>query len=59
MLNNNAAYRYETPYKGPFVIRHCCTNGAVTLQSGAIKIRYDIRCINPYTYDTNIEDIIP
>ena len=31
MLNNNAAYKYETPYKGPFVIKQCHTNGTVTL----------------------------
>ena len=31
MLTNNAAYKYETPYKGPFVITQCCTNGTVTL----------------------------
>ena len=56
MLNNNAAYKYETPYKGPFVIT---TNVEVALQCGAIKIRHNICCINPYTYDTNVKHITP
>ena len=30
MLNNNAAYKYKTPHKGPFLM--------VTLQCGAIKL---------------------
>ena len=59
MLNNHAAYKYETPYKGPFVITHCFANGMVKLQCGAINIRYNICCINPYKSDTNVEDINP
>ena len=54
MLDNHAAYKYETPYKVPFVITHCWTNGTVTLQWGAIKIGYNICRINPHTYDTNL-----
>ena len=42
---------------GPFVITRCCTNITVALQFGATKIRYNIRCIYPYTSDTKIEDI--
>ena len=57
MLINNSSYEYETPYKGTFVIMQCLNNGTVKLQCGATKIRYSIHCINPYTYDTNIEDI--
>ena len=34
MLTNNAAYKYEIPYYGPFVITQCRTNGTVTLQYG-------------------------
>ena len=30
-LNNNITCTYETPYKGPFVITQCCTNGTVAL----------------------------
>ena len=59
MLNNHAAYKYETPHKGPFVINEYWNNGTVTIQCGAIKIRYNIRQINPYKSDTNIEDINP
>ena len=38
MLVNRAAYKYETPYKGPFLIMQCWTNGMVTLQCGAKKV---------------------
>ena len=57
MFTNNATYKYETPYNGPFEIIQCCTNGTVTLQCGEIKIRHNISRINPYTSDTNVEDI--
>ena len=59
MLNNHAAYKYETPYKVPFLITQCFTNGTVNLQHGVTKIRYNIRQINPYKSDTNVEDINP
>ena len=57
MLNNNCAYKYETPYKGPSVINTCWTNGTVTLQYSPEKIRHNIHQIKPYTCDTNVEDI--
>ena len=59
MINKHAVYKHKTPYKGPFVITQCWTNGTVTLQYGAIKIRYNIRHINLYKSDTNVEDINP
>ena len=31
MLNKHTAYKYETPYKFPFVITQCFTNGTVNL----------------------------
>ena len=45
------------PHKGPFLITKCWINGTFTLNCGATKIMYNIRRINPATYDTNIEDI--
>ena len=57
MLNNNAAYKYEMPFNGTFVITWCWTSGTVTLQYGAIKIRYSIRRIKPNKYDANIQYI--
>ena len=57
MLNNQNSIKYETPYKGPFLITQCCTNGTVTIQYCATKIRYNIRWIKPYKYDTNVGDI--
>ena len=38
MLNNDAEYKYETPYKGPLIIKQFCTNGTVTLQCGLTKL---------------------
>ena len=59
MINNHAAYKYETPYKGHFFIKKCCTNGTVALQYGVIKIRCNMFFIKPYKSYTNIEDINP
>ena len=58
MLNNNSAFKHKTQYKGPFEITQCWENITVILKCDAIKIRYNIRHIKPYTYDTKIEDII-
>ena len=57
IVNNSDEYKSETPYKYPFVITQCWTNCTITLQCDGIKIRYNIRCINPHTSNTNIEDI--
>ena len=38
MLTNNYAFKYKTPYKGPFVINQCWANVAVTLQCGLKKV---------------------
>ena len=52
MHTKHTAYKYETPYVGPFVIKRCLTNGTVSLQVGTTKIRYNIRPIKPYISDT-------
>ena len=57
MINNHAAYKYETPYNGPFLIKQCWINGTIALQYGATKIRCNIRCIKTYKSDTNVEDV--
>ena len=57
MIVNNTAYKYETQYNGKFVITKCCTNGTVTVQCGAMKIRHNIRQIKTYASDTNVKDI--
>ena len=57
MLVNNAAYSNETSYNDPYVITKCCTNGTVSLQRGAIKLRHKLHRIKPYKSDTNIENI--
>ena len=58
MLINNANLKYKYPYIGTFDITQCYTNGTVTLQYSAIKIRYNIGSTKPYTSDTNVEDFI-
>ena len=56
MLTKHTAYKYETPYTGPFVITQCFTNVTVNLQCSVVQIKYSIRRINPYKYDTKVED---
>ena len=57
MHNNNATYKYETLYKGQFLITQCWTNEMVILQCVETKIVYNIRLIDPYTPATNVEDV--
>ena len=59
ILTNHDAYKYGTPYKSPFVITRCFTNGTVNLKYGPIKIKYNIHRIKPYKSDTNVEYINP
>ena len=59
MINNHAEYKYETPYKGPFWLTLCFANSMVNIQYGLTKIRYNTLHVNPYKYDTNVEDIKP
>ena len=56
MLANHTAYKYETPYKVPFVITRCFTNGTVKFQYVPTEISYNIRQIKPYKSDTKVED---
>ena len=56
MLTNHTAYKYETLYKGHFVITHFFTNGTVNSKCVAIKIKYNIRLIKSYKLDTKFED---
>ena len=49
----------ETPYKGPFAIKPCCTNGMFTLQCGPIQVWHIICLIKPYKSGTKVEDINP
>ena len=59
MLLKHTGYKYETPYKSPFVITQCFENGAVILQCVAIKIMYNIRRIDPYKSDIKVEYFNP
>ena len=42
MLTNPTTNKYEKPYKGPFLITQCFTNGTVNLQYGAAHINHHI-----------------
>ena len=59
MLNNHAAYKYESYHKDPFVITKCWTDCTVTLQCGAINNWYNIRRIQPHNLYKNVEDVNP
>ena len=50
MLTNNAACKYETPYKEQFLITQYWTNRTVTLQCCMIKISHNLLQIDPYIY---------
>ena len=52
IITKHTAYKYETPYTGPFVITQYFTNGTVKLQHFTTRRTYNIRCIKPYKYDT-------
>ena len=56
MLTNHTAHKYETPYKGPFVITLFFTNSTVTLKCGASENRHNICHIKPYKSDTKVKD---
>ena len=56
MLTNHTAYKYETPYKGLFLITQCFTNGMLNLQYGAVKIKYNICLIHPCKSDTKVDN---
>ena len=56
VLTNHTAYKYETPYKGPFFMTQCFSNVTVMLQYGVTQIQYDIRRIKPYKSNTKVED---
>ena len=59
MLTKHTAYKYDTPYMGPFVITQCFTNVTIKSKCDAKKVRYNIRHIKPYKSDTKVEDSSP
>ena len=56
MFNNKYALKYETLYIGSFEITQSWANDTVTLKMGVIKIGRNIRRIQTYKYDTNLDD---
>ena len=55
MLTKQTAYKYETPYTGPFVITQFYTKGTLKLKCGATQIMYNICRMNPYKSDMEVE----
>ena len=56
MLTKYTAYKYETPYKGPFAMTRCFTNVTVSLKIVTTEIRYNIIRIKPYKFDNKVDD---
>ena len=48
MTRTKLAYKYETPFKGPYEKFQTQTNRTVTLQMVAVKMRINIRNMRPY-----------
>ena len=48
MVRINQAYKYKTPFQGPYEIFQIWTNRTVTIQTGAFADRLNIRRIKPY-----------
>ena len=47
MLKNKAAYKYKTPFRGPYEMFQTWKNVTVTLQMGAVTTRINTHRINP------------
>ena len=45
---SRSAYKYETPFRGPYEVVQKCTNGTFTLRTGAVTHRVNIRNIKTY-----------
>ena len=48
MVRINQAYKYETLFQGPYVIVQTWTNKNVTIRTGAVIARINIRHIKTY-----------
>ena len=48
LVRRNQAYKYETPFQGPYGIIQTWTNGTVTIRTDAVTARLNIRYINTY-----------
>ena len=58
MKLTKSAYKYETPYRGPYKIVQTQTNGTATLRTGVVTMRLNIRNIKPYN-TTNVQGRYP
>ena len=48
MTKTNSTYKYETPFKGPYENFHTWGKKTVTLRTGSVTTRINIRNIKPY-----------
>ena len=54
MTKMRSAYKYETLFRGPYDFFQTWKNGAVTLQTGLVTHKINIRNIKPYN-DSDVE----
>ena len=57
MVRRNQAYKYRTPFQGPYEIIQTWTNGTVTIKTGAVTSKLNIRRIKPYN-NSEVEEAI-
>ena len=55
MIRKHTAFKYNTPFKGPYENFQMCTNGTVKLQTGEATIRIKIRRMMTYHNITDTE----
>ena len=48
MVRGKNVLKYETPFKGPYEMIQTWSSGTVTIQTGAITDRLNIRRVKPY-----------
>ena len=48
MTLTKSEYKYETPFRGMYIIVQTWKNGTVTLRMGAVTTRINIDNIKPY-----------
>ena len=48
LVRINQAYKYETPFQGPYAIIQTWRNGTVTIKMGTVTSRLNIFRIKPY-----------
>ena len=48
LVRRKQAYKYKTPFQGPYEIIQMWTNKTVTIHTDTVTARINILCIKPY-----------